>query len=142
MNNTERIHLHTQTIETRWGDMDALGHVNNMIYFQYFEQARGCWLARIGEADCLRPEASISPVLLNAQARFIKPIVYPATLDVLVLAPPVGNSSLNTCYEIRNHHNHDELFATGEGLMVWVDKNTGSSTRIPDFIRNKIKPFS
>lgn len=133
-----RIHLYTRTMDIRWGDMDALGHVNNMIYFQYFEDTRAAWLASIGEEACISGNTPIGPVLVTAQANYLKPLIYPATVDIIMLAEQPGNSSLKTLYEVRNHTNQDELFCTGETMMVWANHEAGKSTRIPEEIRAKI----
>lgn len=47
-------HVYTVVMPIRWGDMDAMGHVNNTVYFQYLEQARIEWLRRLGAAARMR----------------------------------------------------------------------------------------
>ena len=48
--------VHTEIIPIRWGDMDAMGHVNNTVYFRYMEQARICWFD--ATRACVRPRAA------------------------------------------------------------------------------------
>ena len=69
--------VHTERIDIRWGDMDAMGHVNNTVYFRYMEQARIGWF----ESLVPRGEAwrSMGIVIVNASCNFKKPINYPGT---------------------------------------------------------------
>ena len=66
------------TIPIRWGDMDAMGHVNNTIYFRYMEIVRLEWLYRIGGTP---DPHGIGPVIVNAFCNFIKQLEFPG--DVL-----------------------------------------------------------
>ena len=71
----ERKLAHVERIPIRWGDMDAMGHVNNTVYFRYMEQAR------IGWFDALIPEAGAwkytGIVIVNASCHYRRPITYP-----------------------------------------------------------------
>jgi acyl-CoA thioester hydrolase len=80
----------------RWGDMDALGHMNNTVYFRYFEQARIAWFDAIGADYKKLPEG---PILGSIACRFVLPAVYPCDLEVTLVAgaprrsafPPTAN---------------------------------------------------
>ena len=91
--------VHVERIAIRWGDMDAMGHVNNTVYFRYMEQAR------IGWFDALVPEEtawkSTGIVIANASCNFKRPINYPGTVEVKVYARAPGGSSVGTFYELR-----------------------------------------
>jgi len=108
----------------RWSDMDAFGHVNNAMYFTYFEQARVDWLVSIGVAHEL--------VLANISCTFLQPMKYPAELEVCLYAGPPGRSSLNTYYEVRDRPHTGQLCALGHGTIVWYDSVAGRSCPIPD----------
>src|SRR5687767_13836178 len=84
--------VHVEKIPVRWGDMDAMGHVNNTVYFRYMEQARISWF----EALLPRGEAwaTTSIVIVNASCNFKKPINYPGTVEVKVFVGEPGGSSL------------------------------------------------
>ena len=67
---SEQTLLHEHRLDIRWGDMDALGHVNNVIYFRYFEQARASWLATIGENTfVLCQKSKLINLLINKEFR-------------------------------------------------------------------------
>jgi len=122
--------VHTERIEIRWGDMDAMGHVNNTVYFRYMEQARIGWF----ESLLPRGEAwrTVSIVIVNASCNFRKPINYPGTVEVKVFAGEPGGSSVETFYELALN---EELYADGAAKVVFVDAGKQKPLRIPDEIR-------
>ncbi|HHJ16386.1 MAG TPA: acyl-CoA thioesterase [Gammaproteobacteria bacterium] len=115
----------------RWSDMDAFGHVNNAMYFTYFEQARVDWLDAIGVTHGL--------VLANISCTFIRPLKYPAELEVRLYAGPPGRSSLNTYYELRDRPDAGQLCALGHGTIVWYDHAAGRSQPIPETVLRHLK---
>lgn len=119
-------------IAVRWGDMDALGHVNNTVYFRYAEQARIDWLGSLGYADIVAVDEG--PVIVNAGCTFFKPITFPATVEVRTLIGRPGRSSLPTYYEMRCVGD-DTLYAEGAAKIVWWNPGTGKSLPLPDCIR-------
>ena len=127
--------LHTARFPVRWGDMDALGHVNNATYFAYFEHARVEALYALAE---LRGAAGAVPVLARTSASFRRPITFPAEVLVDVLADPPGRSSLMTHYRLRLAGDEGTVYAEGEALMVWVDPETGRPVSMPDAMREAL----
>lgn len=129
-----RAKLFTHAMSVRWGDMDALGHVNNAIYFQYLEQARIAWFESIGAAGGLLGEQS-GPLIVNAACTFLRPVTYPATLRIDVFGASPGRSSFEMEYEIRDAERRDVLYTTGASKVVWVDYEANRSTPIPAAVR-------
>ena len=123
--------VHTQRIEIRWGDMDAMGHVNNTVYFRYMEQARINWF------ESLVPRGgawrTMSIVIVNASCNFKKPINYPGTVEVRVFAGAPGGSSVPTYYELLVD---SQLYADGAATVVFVDPQQQKPMRIPEEIRS------
>ncbi len=75
-----RVPVHTSIQPIRWGDMDALGHVNNTVYFRFMEQARIEWLYALrGEGS---HASGSGPVIVNASCTFLVPLVYPGDVEV------------------------------------------------------------
>jgi acyl-CoA thioester hydrolase len=132
--NEERKLVHVERIPIRWGDMDAMGHVNNTVYFRYMEQAR------IGWFDALVPEAeawkSTGIVIANASCNFKKPINYPGTVEVRLFVGPPGGSSVPTFYEMLVD---EVLYADGAATVVFIDMAKQKATRIPDGIRRRLQ---
>ncbi|MCO6412791.1 MAG: acyl-CoA thioesterase [Thiogranum sp.] len=115
--------LHSSLYSMRWSDMDAFGHVNNACYFTYFEQVRVDWLDAIGCGHDL--------VLANVSCSFLKPLKFPATLEVRLYAGEPGRSSLDSYYEILDHSQNRRICAVGHGTIVWYDHRNGHSVPIP-----------
>jgi acyl-CoA thioester hydrolase len=126
----ERKLAHVERIAIRWGDMDAMGHVNNTVYFRYMEQAR------IGWFDALVPAAEAwkdtGIVIANASCNFKRALNYPGTVEVRLLAGPPGGSSVPTFYELRVQ---DEIYADGAATVVFIDMRSQKPIRIPEAIR-------
>jgi acyl-CoA thioester hydrolase len=124
--------VHTEIIPIRWGDMDAMGHVNNTVYFRYMEQARISWFDGLGVRPSPRGEG---PVIINASCTFMKQLVYPGDVEVRTYAGKVGNSSFETWLEMRPSYDPETVYAEGAAKVVWVDFDRGKSTALPEKIR-------
>ena len=123
--------LYTLHLPVRWGDMDALGHVNNSRYFTYFEQARVDWLAALGVAW----GRASGPVVASARCDYKRPVTVPATLEVRLYAEAPRRSSVLTRYEVCRTDAPDVLCAVGEATLVWVDLQSGRPVRLPEALR-------
>ena len=130
---SEKKLVHVEKIAVRWGDMDAMGHVNNTVYFRFMEQTRISWF----EALLPRGEAwgTTGIVIVNASCNFSKPINYPATVEVRMYAGPLGGSSVPTYYDLVVG---DEVYADGAAKVVFVDMDKQKAVRIPDHLRAKM----
>ena len=124
--------VHVERMRMRWGDMDALGHMNNTVYFRYLEQARISWFDSIGADYKTLPEG---PILGSISCRFILPAVYPADLDVTLLAGPPRRSTFSLFSEIRERDTPARAYARAEAVMVWIDLKDGKSRPLPDWMR-------
>jgi acyl-CoA thioester hydrolase len=130
--------VHVERMPMRWGDMDALGHMNNTVYFRYLEQARISWFGSIGADYKSLPEG---PILGSVTCRFILPAVYPADVEVTLLAGPPRRSTFSLYSEIREHETPSRVYARAEAVMVWIDLAGGKSRPLPDWMR-KLLPAS
>jgi len=131
----ERRLAYVENIPIRWGDMDAMGHVNNTVYFRYMEQARISWFE-----DLIPDEAawrSVAIVIANASCNYKRPVTYPGTVEVKLLVGQPGGSSVPTFYELRT--DADPLpCADGAAVVVFVDMKTQKPARIPASIRERL----
>jgi acyl-CoA thioester hydrolase len=130
--------IYTTRIPVRWGDMDAYGHVNNTVYFRYFEQARCEWVEQMGFR--VSPQEKTGPVIINASCTFLAPVNYPATVLIKMYAGEPGRSSVMTWYELFVE-GEDRLYAEGAAKTVWMDNATGKSVPLPDAIRALFTPL-
>lgn len=132
--------VHTLRMPIRWGDMDALGHVNNTNYFRYIESARIAWLEQVGGLPDARSEG---PVIVNASMNFLKQLTYPGEIEVRTFVAGPGRSSIEVSHEIRLLDADGvagALHAHGSAKVVWVDFRLGKSVRLPDALRNAVAP--
>jgi acyl-CoA thioester hydrolase len=116
----------------RWGDQDALGHVNNTVYFRFMEQARVEWLESFGFATSATQTEG--PVIVNASCTFQIPFTYPGMIDCQMFFGAAGRSSVPTYYELRLVGD-DRLYAEGAAKLVWIKRATGKSSPLPDALR-------
>jgi acyl-CoA thioester hydrolase len=136
MTSPNRILVHTTEMPVRWCDMDAFGHVNNSVYFSYFEIARVEWWHKAIPDNVHFND--MGPVLVNASCIFHKPILYPENLSVSLYVGPPGRSSYECFYEIRAQADSSILYAEGITKVVWIDRNTGKSVELPEYLRQHL----
>ena len=124
--------LDRRTITMRWGDMDAVGHLNNTYYFRYMEQIRVEWLDSIGHP--IDP-TGVGPVLGSTSCTFKREFSYPATVVVTTEVEKVGRSSLKLRHHFYLAGDDSTVYAVGEATLVWVDYQAGKTVSIPVPIR-------
>lgn len=111
-------------IPVRWGDQDAQNHVNNTLYFRYFEEAR----VQLFELAGISLPSSKVGVLAHASCDFLKPLTYPATVVVTQTLVNVGRSSMSVDTLIERDDEPGEPYAKGKYIIVGVDGSTGKSS--------------
>ena len=124
--------VHESLIPIRWGDMDAMAHVNNTVYFRYIETVRLDWFHAMGIV--LDPNG-IGPVIINAFCNFHRPLVYPGQVRVKMYASDPGRSTFETWATMAYDHEPDVMYATGGATTIWADMKNGKSVPLPDHIR-------
>lgn len=131
----QKIAVHKKIFSIEWGDMDALGHVNNGRYFDYFQQARIEWL----DSLALDMKQQVGPVVIHVACTFLKPIIYPATLTLISSVHNLGHSSIMMDHQI---FQDDILMTEGTSKIVWVDYRANKSIVIPERIRKLFEQHS
>lgn len=130
-----RLLVYKTNITVRWGDMDALGHVNSSKYFTYFEQARVLWLQQLGYPV---RQIKTGPILATSSCNYLKAIVQPAEILIQVYAGVPRRSSFTMYYKITDQHDNAILYAEGESVVVWADYELGKSIPLPDDVRKHL----
>lgn len=118
-------------IPVRWGDLDAYGHVNNTLYFRYFEEARFKWLKEKG----IPIEGATHPVVVTIGCTFLRPLFYPENLRIEVFISEPGRSSFMVTYKVYSQSQPDTPAAEGYSKVVWVSSGDGKSVPLPDAVR-------
>jgi len=118
------------TVDVRWGDMDAFGHVNNSVYATYIEEARLRWFATIegGWND-----ERIGPVVAANTINFRLPIGWPESLTITLWTERLGNSSVSLGFRMVGKAGTH--YADGSTVLVWIDKSAGKSIALPAGVR-------
>lgn len=133
----QKLLVHQIELPILWGDMDALGHINNTVYFRYMEQARVSWIQSLtggvgGEGE--------GPVIANAFFNFYRPVVFPGQVVVKLHVTHPGRSSIDTYVTIERSDEPGVVHAAGGATLVWVNQATGRSTPLPDALRALVAP--
>jgi acyl-CoA thioester hydrolase len=132
---TDGILVHTAKMGIRWGDMDALGHVNNVEYFRYMEQTRVEWLTLLGYGVTL--QQAEGPILVNTTCQFKKPLHYPGVVLSEMYLEKLGNTSFTARHVIRLESDQ-QVYAEGTSVGVWVNTTTGQPIPLPQVIRDLV----
>ncbi len=117
----------------QWGEMDAYGHVNNTVFFRFFESARIAFLDRCGFLAA-HGELEVGAILHSTACRFRRPLFYPDTISVGARASEVLTDRFIMEYKIVSH-SQDEVVAEGTGTVVSFDYTTRSKTDLPEMVR-------
>jgi acyl-CoA thioester hydrolase len=120
------------TIPIRWGDMDAMGHVNNTAYFVYLETIRIEWMRAIG---CQPDPRGEGPVIVNAFCNFYRQFEYPGDVLMRMYASDPGRTSFESWATMERTDQPGVLHAAGGATTVWVDFPAQQSRPLPDWLR-------
>ena len=120
-----------------WGEMDAFGHVNNVVYFRYFENARLAYFRTIGYMAQME-ETGLGPILASTQCRFRLPLDYPDTVSVGARVRQLKEDRFLMEYRVVSHR-HGAVAAEGDGLIVSYDYRASAKAPVPDGVRRAIE---
>jgi len=120
-----------------WGEMDALGHVNNTVYFRYFESARIAYLTKINFID---PAANngIGSILASTQCDFRKTLAYPDTVAIGARVTEIGSDRFTMEYRLVSHR-LQKIAAEGKGIIVSYNYHEKRKADLPEAIRRNIQ---
>jgi acyl-CoA thioester hydrolase len=124
------------TIQTRWMDNDAYGHVNNVIYYSWFDTVVNQFLIKNGELN-IGASPSIG-LVIETQCNYFASVSFPDVISAGVCVSKLGNSSVR--YEVgifRNDEN--QVSAQGHFVHVYVDRETRKPVNIPESTRSLLK---
>ncbi len=124
------------TLPVQWGEMDAYGHVNNTVFFRYFETARIAYLDRCGFLESFDRDR-IGAILHSTDCRFRLPLRHPDTVLVGGRAIEVEDDRFTMQYRVISTH-QGAVAAEGTGIIVSFNYETGEKTPLPEAIRARI----
>jgi len=123
-------------IQTRWNDNDIYGHVNNVVYYAYFDTAVNMFM--VDNAGFDPHDATVVGICPESHCNYHKPVAYPNKLEAGLRIDRLGNSSVR--YEVAIFIAGDEeAAATGHFVHVFVDRETRKPVSIPAIIRSAME---
>src|SRR6516162_5998767 len=120
-----------------WGEMDSYHHVNNVVYFRYFENARLEYFRRLGWFE-FEEQTGIGPILHSTRARFRRPLTYPDTILIGARATDIGDDRFTIAHRIVSR-NSGAMVTEGESLIVSFHYERGEKVTLPDELRQRIR---
>ena len=119
----------------RWGDMDAMQHVNNAVYFRYLEIARIEWLHSVGAVPSPHGDG---PVIVNAFCNFVRQLEFPGVVLAKHYVANPGRSSFDTYITLERADRPHEIYAEGGATTVWINSQAKKSVPLPDWVRTLV----
>lgn len=119
-----------------WGEMDAYRHVNNVVYFRYFENVRLEYIRRLDWFEYERT-TGIGPILAATQARFRKPLTYPDTICVAARISDIALDRFTMDYLVVSQR-LQATAAEGQGTIVTFHYADNQKVPVPDELRRRI----
>jgi acyl-CoA thioester hydrolase len=119
-----------------WGEMDSYRHVNNVVYFRYFESARLEYFRRLGWFE-YEKETGVGPILQATSARFRRPLTYPDTIEVGVRVPALEEDRFTMEYRLVSRA-LAAVAADGTGTIVTYHYALAQKVPIPEELRRRI----
>lgn len=124
--------VHEMRLAVRWGDMDAMGHVNNTVYFRYMETARIEWMVSVG---CNPDPAGQGPVIVNAFCNFYEQLEYPAEILLKQYVSSPARTTFDSWSTIERTDRPGVIVAAGGATVIWVDFPLQKAATLPDWMR-------
>ena len=119
-------------IAVRWGDMDAMGHVNNATYFRYMEPARIDWFRSIG---CVPDAQGEGPVIVNAFCNFYRQFEYPDEVLLKMYVSDPGRTTFESWATMEKVAEPGVVCAAGGATTIWVNFPQQKAVGLPAWIR-------
>ena len=119
-------------IAVRWGDRDAMGHVNNATYFRYMETARIDWFRSIG---CVPDAQGEGPVIVNAFCNFYRQFEYPDEVLLKMYVSDPGRTTFESWATMEKVAEPGVVCAAGGATTIWVNFPQQKAVGLPDWIR-------
>jgi len=123
----------------QWGEMDAFNHVNNSVYFKYFENARIKFMAECGVMEMMKRE-KVGPILARIEGNFKLPLTYPDTIRTYIRVKSIGHTSFVVEHAAWSRK-HDEIACIGEGVLVVLDYKTNEKIAISEQMRANLERY-
>jgi len=123
-------------IKVAWGEMDSFQHVNNVVYFRYFESCRIAYMERVKVFEYMEA-TGIGPILASCRCKFRRPLTYPDSISVGSKVTEIGRDRFLMEHRIFSH-GLSAIAAEGDGVVVAYDYRKNHKVAIPSDWKQKI----
>jgi len=123
-------------IPVAWGEMDAFQHVNNIVYFRYFESARIAYFQKINLLDIMN-RTGIGPILASTSCRFRTPLNYPDKVLVGAKVTNIEEDRVIMNYLVVSTK-HQKIAAEGDGVIVAFNYKENKKAVVPEELKQRI----
>jgi acyl-CoA thioester hydrolase len=127
--------VYEMVVPIRWGDMDAMNHLNNAMYFRYLETVRIEWMSSIG---CGPDAAGEGPVIVNAFCNFYNQLQYPGDVLIKMYVSDPGRTTFETWGTMELTRERGLVCAAGGATTIWVDFPAQKAKTLPDWLRQVV----
>ncbi len=125
------------TLAVQWGDQDAFQHVNNTVYFRWFESARIAYSGKIGILAMMQSQ-QVGPILASTSCNYRSPVIFPDNVRIGIRVARIGRTSLTLEHAVHSEA-QNAIVAEGTSTSVLFDYGANQPCPIPDEIRAAIK---
>lgn len=129
---------HRTPIQIRFNDVDVLGHVNNTVYFTYYDTGKAYYFEAVQEKKV--EWRNVETVIANVNCAYIAPIFFGEDIEVLTRCTSIHDKSFRLLQAIREKKT-GQIKSVCETVMVSFDPSTGQSHPLPEFWRTQLKRF-
>ncbi len=119
-----------------WGEMDAFGHLNNIVYFRYFESARIAYFYKLDLIDMMA-KTGIGPILASTSCKFKIPLKYPDTVLIGAKVTKIEEDRFMMEYGVFST-SHQKIAAEGDGLIVTFNYRVSKKVSVSEELRQRI----
>lgn len=119
------------TCPVQWGEMDAYQHVNNVVYFRWFETGRAAYFDRAGLWTLGSAPNGVAPIFHSVSCRYRLPLTYPDDVDIGVRVKEVKEDRFVVEHAVFSRR-HDRVAAEGEGVVVSFDYKKQAKAPLPE----------
>ena len=124
--------VYEMVIPIRWGDMDAMNHLNNASYFRFLETCRIDWMYSI---NAIPKAGGEGPIIVNAFCNFYTQLQYPGDVRIKMYVSDPGRTTFESWATMERADQPGMIYAAGGATTIWVDFSTQKATAMPDWLR-------
>jgi acyl-CoA thioester hydrolase len=125
-------------IEIRFRDLDALGHVNNAVYFTYFEEGRKNFSKAVFQ---VKSPSDFAFIMAHIRCDYLRPVKMSDSVKLQMWVQNIGRKSFGFGYKLVDHADDTLVYAAGESIQVCYDYSTSRSIEVTTDMKKKLSRY-